>query len=183
MKIIAFERFNFPSMVVDHLGGRELLSGDDILWNSSGNRLHADYRPVVFQEGRLWVESVAMAYSSNKISGDSGACVLDPKKIGRRSVIESDLLDDLVAWMVHSGVLGNDPLFTRRYPQSRIRFLRRRDVDGGIKKVCRAFGLDESRFSTKSLRSGFSTACTEAERHEWNSVTREPRGREWSVLR
>eukprot|EP01041_Mallomonas_annulata_P019777 gene19777-39266_t len=105
-----------------------------------GNRLHAGYRPVVFQEGRLWVESVAMAYSSNKTSGVSGACVLDPKKIGRRSFIESNLLDDLV----HSGVLGNDPLFTRRCPQSRIRFLRRRDVDGGIKEVCRAFGQDGS---------------------------------------
>eukprot|EP01041_Mallomonas_annulata_P018594 gene18594-37591_t len=103
-----------------------------------------------------------MAYSSNKTSGVSGACELDPKKIGRRLFIESNLLDDLVAWMVHSGVLGNDPLFTRRCPLSRIRFLRRRDVDGGIKEVCRAFGLDESRFSTKSLRSGFSTACTEA---------------------
>eukprot|EP01041_Mallomonas_annulata_P014998 gene14998-31839_t len=101
-----------------------------------------------------------MAYSGNKTSGVCGACVLDPKKIGRRSRIESALLDDLVMWMVHSGVLRNDPLFTRRHHSSSTRFLRRRDVDNGIKEWCRANGLDESRFSTKSLRSRFSTACT-----------------------
>eukprot|EP01041_Mallomonas_annulata_P013790 gene13790-29320_t len=65
--------------------------------------------------------------------------------------------------MTPSGVLGSDPLFTRRANRSRMCFLCRKDLDKGIKEVCRANGLDESWFSTKSLRIGFSTACSAAE--------------------
>lgn len=146
----------------DSQGKRTLVLGDNDVWKARADCLLTGLRPSMIEQDHWWIESVSMMYTSNKTSGRSGASVLDPKKIGRRSSVESNLLDDMIAWITHSGVLGSDPFFTRRANGSRTRFLRRKDLDDGIKEVCRANGLDESRFSTKSLRSGFSTACSAA---------------------
>ena len=85
----------------------------------------------------------------------------EPKYIGRRSTAECTLLDDLVSWCVQSGTLDEDELLTRYAGRDR-RSITRKDVATALKAGAEAIGEDPSRFSTKSLRGGFSTAALEA---------------------
>eukprot|EP01036_Dinobryon_divergens_P038494 gene38494-50550_t len=145
-------------------------SSDGSVHNVKGG---ADFRKMLqgVKDGDMSVQSAVMKYSSNKTSVSCGNSVKDPKYLGRRTPAESNLLNDLIAWMKHSGVNEDDGLLTRYAGalNSR-RCLWCRDMNEGVKAIAVSFGLDPAHFSTRSLRSGFSTTAiasglTEQERN------------------
>lgn len=83
-----------------------------------------------------------------------GKAIVKPKLIGRRSVQESQFLDDLILWVVRSGSWGNDELFSIREASRQKRALRGRTVRDEIKNTCRALDLPSTYFSSHSLRKG-----------------------------
>jgi hypothetical protein len=76
------------------------------------------------------------------------------KMVGRRSESESRFLDDLIIFLLRSGGIGNDNLFSFRVgsaPQvSLTGFAVRRE----IKQACTRLGLPAKHFSSHSLRKG-----------------------------
>ena len=83
-----------------------------------------------------------------------GKKLVKPKIIGRRSIEESEFLDNLMDFIVHSGTTGTDELFSfRGEGGSRVK-LRSRDVRDALKRACEENGLDPSYFSAHSLRKG-----------------------------
>ena len=66
------------------------------------------------------------------------------------------LIGDVIDWLLKSGVRGKDELTTRYYGGNR-KVVIRKDVNAVIKAACTRHGLDDNKFSTKSLRSGFAT--------------------------
>jgi hypothetical protein len=103
------------------------------------------------------VESMDLDFSSNK-TGRAGPLVVDIKTVGRRSTIESQVLDDLCAWIRMSGVKEGDQFLTRYY-EARRKVLTRKEVNEEIKGCALRWGLEGSLFSSKSLRKGFSSHC------------------------
>jgi hypothetical protein len=87
---------------------------------------------------------------------------MEPKLVGRRTQAEDQLLNDLVEWTVHSGTRDVDELATR-YIDGKRRSTTRKEVLKALKQGAAAAGRDPSKYSTKSLRGGFSTAAFEAE--------------------
>ena len=83
-----------------------------------------------------------------------GKKLVKPKIIGRRSVEESNFLDDLIDFMTHSGITGKDELFSFRCTSSTLVKLRSRDVRDALKDMCEKNGLDPDYFSSHSLRKG-----------------------------
>ena len=87
---------------------------------------------------------------------------LQPKVLERRTPAESQLLDDLVEWMIRSGTKDTDELLTRYDEQGSRRSITRNDATTALKKGAAAVGLDPKRYSSKSLRGGLATAAAEA---------------------
>jgi hypothetical protein len=87
-------------------------------------------------------------------ASSKGKAVIKPKLIGRRSVAESQLLNDLVLWVVRSGACGTDELFSIREASRQKISLRGRTVRDEIKITCRALNLPPNYFSSHSLRKG-----------------------------
>ena len=87
---------------------------------------------------------------------------LQPKVLGRRTPAESQLLDDLVEWMICSGTKDSDELLTRYDEQGSRRSITRRDATTALKNGAAVVGLDPKRYSSKSLRGGLATAAAEA---------------------
>jgi hypothetical protein len=85
--------------------------------------------------------------SKNKI-------VVKPKLIGRRSPEEAAFLDDIAAWLVHSGNAGTDEVFSYRKRDGSMAVLTGRTVREELKKSCASNGLPPSYFSSHSLRKG-----------------------------
>jgi len=89
------------------------------------------------------------------------------KKIARRTEAESCFLDDLVAWIRGSKVLGVDEI-TARYSVGQglagvtRRVVGRKEVVMAIKEAHALEGLPPGLFSCKSLRAGFSTHADDA---------------------
>ena len=86
------------------------------------------------------------------------------RTIGRGSAFETKLLEELLEWMVISGVKADDPFVTRyaaRKGGAPGTFDRKvvtaQAVRKAIKESCVALGLPPNRYSAKSLRSGFAT--------------------------
>eukprot|EP01036_Dinobryon_divergens_P034292 gene34292-44295_t len=136
-------------VVMDHLEGQFLVPGGEKL------------RDALQDKGKneREVSAVMMNFSSNKTSNKSRGEVLEPKYISRRNEMEGALLDCLVSWIMMSGVLEDDGLFTRYGDDGKMRQLRRRDVNEGIKEICESRGLDSNHFFSKSLRKGFVNAA------------------------
>ena len=86
--------------------------------------------------------------------GVKGKKVVKSKIVGRRSVEESGLLDDLLDFMAHSGSTGKDELFSFRCGDNTRVKLRSRDVREALKRECEENGLDANYFSSHSLRKG-----------------------------
>ena len=82
------------------------------------------------------------------------------KLIARRHAGEERLLDDLVEWMIHSGVGPEDEIFSR-YAMVRgkmsLKRLWARDIRKGVKAACVRVGLDPRFFSAHSLRKASQT--------------------------
>jgi hypothetical protein len=57
-----------------------------------------------------------------------GNVVVKPKLIGRLSPEEAAFLDDLAAWLIHSGTTGKDELFSFRKQDGRIAVLTGRPI-------------------------------------------------------
>jgi hypothetical protein len=80
--------------------------------------------------------------------------VVKPKLIGRRSLEEAAFLDDLAAWLTHSGNCGSDEVFSFRKRDGTISVLTGRTVRDELKTTCEKNGLPPSFFSSHSLRKG-----------------------------
>jgi hypothetical protein len=103
------------------------------------------------------IRSADMVYVTSKTSNKVKSLVENPKTIGRNSDIESTVLDDLLLWMLNSGVQEDDELLTRYSATGSRKVVIRKDVRNAIKDAVSTMGLPAKHFSTKSLRSGFGT--------------------------
>ena len=83
-----------------------------------------------------------------------GKTLIKPKVVGRRSIEESMLLDDLMDFMVNSRSTGKDELFSFRCEGGTRVKLRSKDVREALKDVCEENDLDPDYFSSHSLRKG-----------------------------
>ena len=101
--------------------------------------------------------SVDLYYLSSKTSGKVKSVVRHPKHLARRSAIEEIVLNDLLQWMLHSGVQCDDELLSRYCSKGRKKTVIRKDVRNAIKDTVLQMGLPRANFSNKSLRSGFSS--------------------------
>ena len=89
------------------------------------------------------------------------------RTIGRGSVFETGLLEDILEWMVISGVKADDE-FVTRYVAKRggapgacdCKVTTAQMVREAVKESYVALGLPPARYSAKSLRSGFATLLT-----------------------
>ena len=96
-----------------------------------------------------------------KPSTHKTGAIVKAKFIGRRSVEESQFLDDLVEWTKLSKVKVGDRLFTRYSVGINGKMTRKeltsRMIRDGIKESCTLEGLDSNYFSSHSLRKGATT--------------------------
>ena len=83
-----------------------------------------------------------------------GKELVKPKIIGRRSVEETQFLEDLVDFVTHSRATGKEELFSFRQDDGRRVKLRSRTVRDELKDTCKRHGLDPDYFSSHSLRKG-----------------------------
>lgn len=103
------------------------------------------------------VLSVDMVYMTSKMHKKTRTYIENPKVIARRTDEESMVLDDLLEWFKHSSVKEGDELLTRYSHEGKRKVVIRKDVRNAIKEAVSGLGLPSEHFSTKSLRSGFST--------------------------
>ena len=103
------------------------------------------------------IVSVDLYYLSSKTSRKVKSVVRHPKHLARRSAVEEIVLNDLLHWILHSGVKGDDELLSRYCDKGRKKTVIRKDVRYAIKDTVLEMGLPPNSFSNKSLRSGFSS--------------------------
>lgn len=101
--------------------------------------------------------SCDLYFLSSKTSGKVTSVVRHSKHLARRSTIENTVLNDLIQWMLHSGVKCDDELLSRYSSAGRKKTVIRKDVRTAIKAKVIEMGLPLENFSNKSLRSGFSS--------------------------
>lgn len=103
----------------------------------------------------LWVDII---YVTHKTANKVKTTVKHPKKLARETEQESQVLDDLLSWLVYPRVQESDELLARIDLASGLRkVVIRKDVSAVIKMTAERFGLPSENFSCKSLRSGFNT--------------------------
>lgn len=83
-----------------------------------------------------------------------GKVVVKPKVLCRRSPEEATYLDDITAWVSHSGAVGTDEVFSFRRADGTLAVLSGRTIRDELKRTCAAHGLPPSYFSSHSLRKG-----------------------------
>ena len=103
----------------------------------------------------------------------------EAKSIGRGSAFETVLLEDILEWMVISGVLADDEFVTRYFARKGgapgtmdRRVVTAKDLRNAVKRSCVPLGLPPTRYSGKSLRSGFATHMTACGISREDMVTR-----------
>jgi hypothetical protein len=103
-----------------------------------------------------------LVFLTSKTSRATRLTLPKPIALQRRSERESRLVDNLLLWFLHASKLQEeDPLFRRYHPLISNSLLpRRKPIAAAIKASAAALGFDQSRFSTKSMRSGFATTAT-----------------------
>jgi hypothetical protein len=99
-------------------------------------------------EGRLHILECRVRTISSKVK-----VVVKPKLMARRSPEKAEFLEDLAAWIIHSGASGMDEVFSFRKNGTIVRLTRRLMRDE-IKKTCASNGLPPDYFSAHSLRKG-----------------------------
>ena len=109
----------------------------------------ADLRLADSVAGRMPISECHVRTVTSK-----GKVVVKPKVIGRRSPEEAGFLDDLAAWIIHSGTTGKDEVFSFRKQDGSIAVLTGRTVRDEIKTTCLNNGLPPDYFSAHSLRKG-----------------------------
>jgi hypothetical protein len=83
-----------------------------------------------------------------------GKVVVKPKVLCRRSPEEATFLDDISAWISHSGTAGSDEVFSFRRGDGTLSMLSGRTIRDELKRTCEANDLPASYFSSHSLRKG-----------------------------
>jgi hypothetical protein len=108
------------------------------------------------------VIGLELVFYTSKTSRAAKPTTPKPIALQRRSARESQLVDNLLLWFLHSSKLQeDDPLFRRNHPViDTARMPQRRPIAAAIKAAAAGLGFDSSRFSTKSMRSGFATTAT-----------------------
>ena len=119
--------------------------------------------------------STSSADSFYGLKGDSGevqgcwvrasthktGTIVKQKFIGRRAPLEEQFLNDLVEWILRSGVNGGDRLFTRYIDLGKGQLARKelhgRMIREQIKEAAKKEELDPAYFSSHSLRKGATT--------------------------
>jgi hypothetical protein len=102
-----------------------------------------------------------LEFITSKTSRGQTVKTLDIKTLGRRSEMESLVLDDLCEWVLRSGVLATDPLLTRySIPESRRKVITRKEISTAIKESAARLNVSELMFSSKSLRKGYASHCS-----------------------
>jgi hypothetical protein len=103
----------------------------------------------------LSISSLEITFLTQKSCYKSGVSVYQaPIVIERRSNDESQLLDDLVKWVVDSGITEEDEFFGRWWGKS----ILRKDVTHAMKELAHDLGVPEVQLSTHSFRKGFATS-------------------------
>ena len=87
-------------------------------------------------------------------ASSKGKRVVKGKVIARRSDDESQFLSELITFIIRSGALGTDELFSVRTPTGPKVSLTGRAVRDQIKDTCQRLGLPPNHFSSHSLRKG-----------------------------
>jgi hypothetical protein len=104
------------------------------------------------------ISSLEITFLTQKSCYKSGVSVYQaPIVIERRSNDESQLLDDLVKWVVDSGITEEDEFFGRWWGKS-MRCLLSKDVTHAMKELAHDLGVPEVQLSTHSFRKGFATS-------------------------
>jgi hypothetical protein len=98
-------------------------------------------------------------YVTHKMSKQFKDKAIKVKSVERRSLEESQMLEDACLWFAHAGTQASDEIFTRYCEKGRRRVLRRQDIGKGLKKLARKCGLNDKYFSSKSLRLGYASHC------------------------
>mmetsp|Transcript_756 Transcript_756/g.1022 ORF Transcript_756/g.1022 Transcript_756/m.1022 type:complete len:303 (-) Transcript_756:84-992(-) len=139
--------------IADHMRAPFTVRGSEALRREivSG---HLDYSSVVSKASiTLMSSKVVKSLKSQMV----------PKILARRSITESQFLDDLIQWVLYSGTKDNDYLCTRYWSTDhKGRATTRKDVSSALKRGAEALGLDPKKYSSKSLRGGFTTAAKDA---------------------
>ena len=105
------------------------------------------------------VVAACLTYVSSK-PGKAKANVTQEKKvIMRRSLEESQLLDDLVEWVSHADLISDDRLFVVKLGKKPLQ-LRAKDIRVGIKGSAVRCKVPPRHFSTSSGRKFFATQMT-----------------------
>jgi hypothetical protein len=81
-----------------------------------------------------------------------GKITTKAKLIGRRSVVESKFLDDVIEFIVRAGARGDEKLFGFRKQDSHRVVLTARAVRDEMKDIAKRNGLPPNYFSAHSLR-------------------------------
>ena len=108
------------------------------------------------------VDSMTIEIPTSKTTGSGRKHQLEPILISRTTDLSSQLLDDFVRFVQHSGASGEDPLFSF-YRQSEktgltaLKKLVRKEITSAIKACAVRCGLPPRYFSGNSLRKGTAT--------------------------
>jgi len=140
--------------VSDNRTGHAILS-EDVRFKLVSNRVIRPWE--VKNINKSVFECVVFVVRSNKQRGNETQHLY----LGRKSIKETQLLEDLIEWCRISGVQEGDP-FMSRYTTKGKRVthkkLTRNMVSTALKVVASAFGFDEVHFAPHGLRIGAATA-------------------------
>jgi hypothetical protein len=108
------------------------------------------------------VIGLELVFLTSKTSRATSLTLPKPIALQRRTERESKLVDRLLLWFLHAPRLQEgDPLFRRYHPLMDMSLLpRRKPIAAAIKSAAAELGFDPTRFSCKSMRSGFATTAT-----------------------
>ena len=103
------------------------------------------------------VELIDLYFYSDKVSTNAGIVLnRNANVIARTNTKDSQLVDDIINWILNSGVNGNDELLTRYY-NNRRKVVTRKEVTDGLQFVAELNGIPKNRINTRSLRKGYAT--------------------------
>jgi hypothetical protein len=140
----------------DHcLRGSEVIMVCDGVKFRAGEAFRKHFKSTLRSDPRR-VSQVEITYLTHKASGRT-LVVPSANVIQRRNAEESQLVDDLVCWVIDSGVNEKDE-FLSRYYRGRNRCLLSKDVLMGMKELSQELGIPQVHLGTHGCRKGFATS-------------------------
>jgi hypothetical protein len=122
---------------------------------AGGSQFYELGRSAAFEANQ--VSAAHLNFLSQKEKAKGSLQVEEQVVLARGSCLQSQLLDDLIEWCLFNQNQEEEELLTRSI-NGRKKVLLSRKVSEGIRLVAESFGLDPSRFSAISLRSGYASA-------------------------